>query len=406
MASTGPTTWFDVAVVGAGLAGLACARALCREGLDVLLVDRKEDISRTVHTTGIFVRRTLADFDLPGDCLGPPIREVVLHSPARRPLALSSGRDEFRLGRMGKLYDRLLLDCLNAGVRWSPATRLTGIAPEGSGSQVRLSTRGRAWTATALCVVGADGVASATARALGLSVNTRWIAAAEDVLRGIPLVGPPRFQCFLDPAIAPGYLAWIVHDGEEVHLGLGGMPARFDVLGALERFRSEAGTLLDLSRARLVERRGGGIPVGGVLPRIANDRGLLVGDAAGAVSPLTAGGLDGSLRLTALAVDVILRRLRGDAEAFRDYDGRALRRRFRLRLVMRAAMDRGTSRPVLELACFLLRHTPLQAVAREVFFGNGSFPDVPLRQALVGPAPVAAPTAPSPRPSPAGRGSS
>jgi len=392
MPSTGPTTRFDVAVVGAGLSGLACARALCREGLDVLLVDRKEDISRAVHTTGIFVRRTLEDFDLPGDCLGPPIRDVVLHSPARRPLHLSSGRDEFRLGRIGKLYDRLLLDCLNAGVRWSPATRLTGIEPDGAGSRVHLSTRGRAWMATSRCVVGADGVSSATARALGLSVNTRWIAAAEDVLHGIPLEGRPRFHCFLDPALAPGYLAWIVHDGEEVHLGLGGAPARFDVLGSLERFRSEAEGRLDFSRARIVERRGGAIPVGGVLPQIANGRGLLVGDAAGAVSPLTAGGLDGSLRLTALAVETILRRLRGDADALRTYDGRALRKKFRFRLLMRLAMDRVRSRPLIELGCFLLRSTPLQAVARQIFFGEGSFPDVRERvrwRAGTSPAPTA-----------------
>jgi flavin-dependent dehydrogenase len=376
MASTGPTTRFDVAVVGAGLAGLACARALCREGLDVLLVDRKDDISRAVHTTGIFVRRTLEDFDLPKDCLGPPIREVTLHSPARRPLCLTSVRDEFRLGRMGALYDRLLLHCLNAGVRWSPATRLSGVEPEGAGSRVRLSTRGRAWAATARCVVGADGVSSATARALDLSVNTRWIAATEDVFRGIPLDGPPRFQCFLDPALAPGYLAWIVHDGEEVHLGLGGAPSRFDVLDALERFRAEAEKKLDFSRAHLVERRGGAIPVGGVLPRIASGQGLLVGDAAGAVSPLTAGGLDGTLRLTARAVRVILRHLGGDASAFRDYDGRKLRKRFRLRLAMRAAMDAITSQSLLELGCFLLRRTPLQALARQIFFGEGLFPSL------------------------------
>jgi hypothetical protein len=41
-----------------------------------------------------------------------------------------------------------------------------------------------------------------------------------------------------------------------------------------------------------------------VLPRIACARGLLVGDAAGAVSPLTAGGLDPCLRLSALAAAV------------------------------------------------------------------------------------------------------
>jgi flavin-dependent dehydrogenase len=395
--SIGPTTRFDVAVIGAGLAGLSCARALCGHGLDVLLVDRKEDISRAVHTTGIFVRKTLEDFDLPKSCLGPPIRDVALYSPARRPLVLSSARDEFRLGRMGALYDRLLTDCLHAGVRWSPATRLTGIEPDGPVSRVRLSTRGRAWSATARSIVGADGVSSATARALGLSVNTRWIAAAEDVLRGVPLDGSPRLYAFLDPRLAPGYLAWIAHDGEEVHLGVGGAPSRFDVLASLERFRAEAEAFVDLSRARLVERRGGAIPVGGLLASIANGRGLLVGDAAGAVSPLTGGGLDGSLRLSALAVDVVRRRLSGDLSASRAYSGHALRKAFRLRLLMRDAMDVMRSPSLLELACFLFRRTPLKAVARHIFFGEGSFPEVAPGCGLGDRAPLTLP-------SPGGRG--
>jgi flavin-dependent dehydrogenase len=360
---------YDVVVIGAGLAGLECARRLGESGLSVLLVDRKPDISRSVHTTGIFVRKTLEDFDLPEDCLGPPIRQVVLYSPARRPLVLESPHDEFRLGRMGALYERRLDDCLRAGVRWSPATRFNGIENRAETSCVRLSTEGRTRAVRARYIVGADGVASPTARALHLAANRQWIAGAEDVLRGVPLDGPPRLQCFLDPDLAPGYLAWIVQDGEETHLGVGGLPGRFDIARALERFRAEAESLLDFSRARLTERRGGAIPVGGILPQIANARGLLVGDAAGAVSPLTAGGLDGSVRLSALAASVIARHLGGEASALDAYAGRAVQRRFRLRLALRAAMDFTTSRALVELGCFLLRATPLKLIARQIFFG-------------------------------------
>ncbi len=60
----------DVVVVGAGLGGLQCARLLGRAGVRVLLVDAKRTLDAGVHTTGIFVRRTLEDFDLPADCLG------------------------------------------------------------------------------------------------------------------------------------------------------------------------------------------------------------------------------------------------------------------------------------------------------------------------------------------------
>lgn len=367
-----PDDTYDVAVIGAGLAGLECTRRLCGAGLRVLFVDRKPDISRSVHTTGIFVRRTLEDFDLPESCLGPPIRQVVLHSPARRPLTLESPHDEFRIGRMGALYDRRLVECLNLGVHWSPATLLKGIAVDGSHSRVSISIRGRARTVTARYVVGADGVASATARALGLDTNRRWIVGAEDVFRGVPRGEPARFHCFLDPDLAPGYLAWIVHDGQETHVGVGGTLGRFDMARSLELFRREASAHVDLREARLVERRGGPIPVGGMLRRIASPRGLLVGDAAGAPSPLTAGGLDPCLRLSALAASVIVRHLGGDPSALQAYSGRALRRRFRLRLALRAAMDLATSRPLVELGCFLLRRTPLRSVATEIFFGRGT----------------------------------
>ncbi len=81
---------YDVVVVGAGLAGLQCTRLLAGHGLHVLLVDRKQSLDEAVHTTGIFVRRSLEDFALPAAHLGPPIRHVTIYSPGRRRLDFAS----------------------------------------------------------------------------------------------------------------------------------------------------------------------------------------------------------------------------------------------------------------------------------------------------------------------------
>src|SRR5687768_6966954 len=154
---------FDVVVIGAGLAGLQCSRLLAAQDFRILLVDRKPTLTHSVHTTGIFVRRTLEDFEFPEDCLGPPVRHVTLYSPARRSMDLSSPHDEFRVGRMGLLYERFLSHCLEAGVEWMPEARFTGITQSENGSVVSLECQGSTQRVRTRLIVGADGANSRVA---------------------------------------------------------------------------------------------------------------------------------------------------------------------------------------------------------------------------------------------------
>lgn len=373
---------YDIIVIGAGPAGLQCARLLARQGLSVLLVDRKPSLDQSIHTTGIFVRRTLEHFDFPEDCLGPPVRHVRLYSPGRRSMDLESPHDEFRVGRMGQLYQRMLDNCLRAGVEWMPATRYAGHSSLKNSLVVRLDGQGFSRWVSARYLVGADGANSRIAKALNLDVNREWIVGVEEVCDGVPLDGPPRLHCFLDPGIAPGYLAWVVHDGEQVHLGVGGYAARFDPQAALQKFRASLNGVIDLSRSRLIERRGGRIPVGGVLGRIGNTSGLLVGDAAGAVSPLTAGGLDPCMRLSSFAAKVIPQYLASeDASVLAAYSGQLFRARFVSRLWMRRIVANVNQPALVEMACAAMRLPILNSFAWHVFFGRGSFPDMDIELA-------------------------
>jgi 2-polyprenyl-6-methoxyphenol hydroxylase-like FAD-dependent oxidoreductase len=112
-----------------------------------------------------------------------------------------------------------------------------------------------------------------------------------------------------------------------------------------------------------------------VLRRLACPAGLLVGDAAGAVSPLTAGGLDPCLRMSELAAAVVATYLRtGDEHVLRQYDGAALRARFRGRLCSVACSPASGPAAAAEAAVAALRGRSGRALAARILFGDGSFP--------------------------------
>jgi len=351
----------DVLVVGAGLAGLHTARLLALQGFDVLVCERRGSLDVGIRTTGIFVRRTLEDFALPECHLGPAVRRVVLYPPSLRgPVELVSGRDEFRVADMGGIYAHARAQAELAGAR------------------VRLGVTYPAKDITARFTIGADGARSTVARRLGLDVNRRLIIGVEEMFPVGAATRAPTFHCVVDPRLAPGYLAWVIDDGHEAHVGLAGQADR--LAAPLPRLlRSFRAGFPDMpTPIGPVRRRGGPIPVGGVLRRIACADGLLVGDAAGAVSPLTAGGLDPCLRMSQLAAAVTGDYLRtGDPTVLRHYDGAAMRARFRGRLLLRDLLARVRGPAAAELGFALLRTPPGRAAASRVLFGSGSFPDMP-----------------------------
>lgn len=368
---------FDAVVIGAGLAGLWCAREMARAGLQVAIADRKADPGEKVQTTGIFVRKTFDETRLPHAFLGAPIRRVHLHGPRGATLSLASERDEFRIGRMSELYRHLLAQAVECGATWLPAASFEGTHPATGGSLVHLRVDRSITELTARYVIGADGARSLVARDLGLDVNDNFLVGVENVYRRGANEGEPELHCYLEPALAPGYIAWAAGDNDELHVGVAGKAAKFDPAAALDRFVDRVAPDLGLSLPASFVRRGGLIPVNGVLQRIASQRGLLIGDAAGAVSPLTAGGLDACVRLSSAAARIIVEACRrDDSSLLPQFDGNRFRARFIARLWMRKAFSTVTSPHLLDLAVRLAALPPLRALASHVFFGRGSFPDV------------------------------
>ena len=378
---------FDVVIIGAGLAGLQCAKLLSRRGAKILLVDRKTDLSKGIHTTGIFVRKTLEDFEFPAESLGKPIKNVTLYSPKLKKISFESEKEEFRVGKMGLIYDEFLQDAVSDGVRFARATSYKDAENSDGETIVNLEKRGEAYSVKTKVLIGADGANSRVAKDLKLDENKEFIVGYEEVFHAENKHGEPRLHCFLDAKLAPGYLAWIADDTEEIHIGVGGYAAGFNPREALKLFKdklkTEKFTGFDAIESP-IETRGGRIPVGGVLRKIANENGLLIGDAAGAVSPLTAGGLDPAMRLSKFAAEIVHERLESDdPQVLLKFSGELFRTRFISRLWMRKIIKTFTNQTLLEIGFSFLRGRIGQKFAKHVFFGRGSFPDIGSQQSAV-----------------------
>src|SRR5260370_20232174 len=272
------------------------------------------------------------------------------------------------------IYVSMLESCNRAGVQWMPSSRVIACERD----SVTVMRRNRVERIPVQFVIGADGARSRVARHLSLDQNSDFLVGLEVIVGSR---SAPALHCFLDPRIAPGYIAWVAADGETAHVGVAGYRNRFNPAAALETFRDR---VQHLAGGRVIERRGGLIPVNGVLRRIASERGLLVGDAAGAGSPLTAGGLDGAMRLSSFAAEVAAEYLeRNDVSILREYDGAKFQTRFLARRWMRRLLRIAANPIVAEIAFAAMMTPPLRAFARHVFFNRcGSFPDVSVPSVL------------------------
>lgn len=347
-------TNYDAIIVGASFAGLACALRLAQAGRRVLVIERKKEAGQACHTTGIVVKEAAAGLDLPVH-LTRAITQVRLYSPSLDHIALVSDDYFFLATDTPALMRHLAGRAAEAGVeiRFGCAFPGAEIQPDGEIALPALDV-------TARYLIGADGPRSAVARAFGLGRNSEFLVGVEAEFAVADLPASDAFHCFLNQDFARGYIAWVVPGVEIAQVGLATRaPATPDIDGFIERI----GPMFGLSRDNIIGRRGGLIPVGGVVDPVFAGNVILVGDAAGTVSPLSAGGIHTADHYgRGLAEAIIAHDQGGEHPALRmarDYP------RFRAKHMQRFIFERFAPNWALDL---LLTNPLFKLLARLVFF--------------------------------------
>ncbi len=376
----------DVLVVGAGPAGSTAAFELARRGHSVRMLEEHPEVGEPVQCAGLVSHRV---FDLGGDpsVVRRPVRGATVFGPSMNSVRFAADAPRAFVIDRAALDRRLAERAVGAGATLATGEKFDGLegARNGSVTARVVSSDGRRSEVSARLVVGADGVASAVARAFRLRRPVEILPAVEAEFPESP-GDADQVEVFLGRRISPGLFGWWIPDGS------GGARVGVAITPGPETARS----FLDRLRAAL-ERRWGkrlkepsrflvsGIPIGRV-PRCAGDRVLLVGDAAAQVKPLSGGGIftgmrcaqflaetaDGALR----ANDLSAGRLGAYDVAWRSELEAEFDRALYLRRILLKMRDPDLDRLVAALA-----NAELQGAI--VAFGDIDFPSHVARQLLL-----------------------
>lgn len=305
---------YDAIVVGAGPAGSTAARELARSGVNVLLLDRARFPRDKSCGGGVTIRAAReAGLDLT-----PVIERSVYGARVTlrlgRPFERSYPEPLSHMTQRSRLDAYLAERAAEAGADFRDGVLVREVEVEGG--VVRVRAEGDTYEGRT--VVGADGANGVVAQALGLQPVGEVTVGLEGNI-GVPDDVMDRWDRLiaLDLGALPGGYGWVLPKGDHLNVGVVGWrylgPTLRSRLSALCRYYG-------LDEEALWALRGHYLPMRRPGAAIARGPGLLVGDAAGLVDPLSNEGIYAAFISGRLAAQAVQRYLAGETPDLRSYE--------------------------------------------------------------------------------------
>jgi len=292
---------FDMVVVGAGPGGSMTARDAARAGLDVLMIEKRQEIGTPVRCGEGIAKIWLDEVGIE-----PDSKWIALEVSGARIVApngqyvdlteeLAGNETGFVVHR--DIFDRSLAEeAVRAGAKTMLKCSATSVIKDDRGFVVGVRAKqwGKEYELRAPVIIGADGFESQVGRWAG--IDTKVKAKDVNTCLQYELVGidiDKFYNEFHIGSMAPGGYVWIFNKSEDsanvgigVNLGMVKQPG--EVKQYLDRFIARQPRL---SKGQNVETVAGAVSVGLPLESVTTDGLMLVGDAARMIDPLTGGGV-------------------------------------------------------------------------------------------------------------------
>jgi geranylgeranyl reductase family protein len=286
---------YDVIIAGAGPAGLHTARLLAQKGLEVLLLEAKDEVGKNVICTGIIGKESFEEFGFSNEQVVRDIQGVKIDSPFgtslfyRHPMPFA-----FVVER--KRFDKYLLEsALNKGAEIVLRCRATDASVDETGIKIScVSDESGPAEYRAKVLVLATGIEYELNKKLGLGYPVRFIKAAQ---KNLKYCKNYDVTLIIGNEFARGGFGWIVPVGDNMaRVGLiSKTNPKIGFKNIIERYFPEEDDL-PIQIKPIAQ---------GIVSKTFGNRVLAVGEAAGQVKTTTGGGISFGLLCAEIAADVI-----------------------------------------------------------------------------------------------------
>ena len=300
---------YDLLIVGGGPAGSLCAKTSAEKGLNVLMIEKRQEIGVPIRCAEGVGKKSLEKFIKPDKrWISAESKGANIFSPDGTCVSMS---EEMAGGEVGyvlerKIFDRILAyNAAEAGAEVLVKTAATGLLrSDGFVKGAKIRHLGNKKDVYADIVVGADGVESKVGRWAGIDTTLKLadIETCVQVLMANIDIDQECNEFYLGNEIAPGGYAWIFPKGDlraNVGLGIAG-----DRSGKTRVYDYLMEFIKRFPEGQILEMVFGGVPVSAPMEKTVDNGIILAGDAARHSDPITGGGIINAMKAGTYAGEV------------------------------------------------------------------------------------------------------
>jgi digeranylgeranylglycerophospholipid reductase len=299
---------FDIVVVGAGPAGSSAAYLAAKNGANVALLEKEDEVAQTVRTSGVTWIDAIKEFDIPHDCYNP-IKNYAFCSPNNE-ARINSGESMAAVLDVRKTYRWLADKAQKQGVQIFLDTVVTDTIKNSDGKilGVIATSRKEEIKFNSKIIIDASGFQSVVAKSLGLVSQWKRFGAGAEYEAVAENVDPETWWLMVGQKYSPAGYAWIFPLGKNtvrIGVGVGKPESNVDPTERLnEIIEKRLGPIESLGKITPLEFHYGLIPNDGLSRKTVYDNLILVGDSAGQANPLVLEGIRYAIRFGRIAGEV------------------------------------------------------------------------------------------------------